>query len=147
MVLLTVPIRAHEEEKRHEYCPCRFRDKSDAERHRESLCAWRYSWSCSVPTYKSAFLSNTTSADACGFCGDEFRRSGWKKKPLLDKDWTERALHLNKVHKFKGCPQVKFHNTNDFRQHLTEIHNAKSGKWIGKLVNASFTGDVKRTKD
>ena len=50
-------------------------------------------------------------ADTCGYCGDEFPRSGGGDengalgipRHATDKDWEERIRHLQDVHKFREC--------------------------------------------
>ncbi|KAF9767927.1 hypothetical protein IL306_014841, partial [Fusarium sp. DS 682] len=75
-------LDAHEAEKQYKcsFCGNRFKAKNEAERHENSLHVRRHSWSCSALSgYDKAFHESTNrpgEADTCGYCGDEFPRSG-----------------------------------------------------------------------
>ncbi|KAM3431256.1 hypothetical protein NHJ13734_007381 [Beauveria thailandica] len=147
-------LAAHEAEKLYEcnYCGNRFKNKNEAERHQNSLHVRRHSWSCSALSgYDRAFHESTNrpgEADVCGYCGDEFARSGVTpgtgalsggvvpKRPT-DQDWEERIRHLQEVHKFRECnSSKKFYRADHFRQHLKHSHAGTSGKWTNMLENA-----------
>lgn len=147
-------LAAHEAEKQYEcnYCGNRFKNKNEAERHQNSLHVRRHSWSCSALSgYDRAFHESTNrpgEADVCGYCGDEFARSGLvpgtgalsggvlPKRPT-DQDWDERIRHLQEVHKFRECnSSKKFYRADHFRQHLKHSHAGTSGKWTNMLENA-----------
>ena len=103
----------------------------------------RHSWSCSALTgYERAFHDSTTKpgeADTCGYCGDEFPRSGRNQSGpfITDQDWEERIRHLQDVHKFRECnSSKKFYRADHFRQHLKHSHAGTSGKWTNMLENA-----------
>ncbi|RMY07472.1 hypothetical protein D0867_09333 [Hortaea werneckii] len=123
----------HESEKQYTcaYCPNRFKNKNEAERHQNSLHLRRHSWSCAALTgieaafHRSSAASNT---DICGYCGEEFSNPP---------QWAIRADHLNRVHKFGECNQAKkFFRADHFRQHLKHSHAGTSGKWTNTLENA-----------
>ncbi|RMX74791.1 hypothetical protein D0869_12250, partial [Hortaea werneckii] len=126
-------LRMHESEKQYTcaYCPNRFKNKNEAERHQNSLHLRRHSWSCAALTgieaafHRSSAASNT---DTCGYCGEEFPNPP---------QWAIRADHLNRVHKFGECNQAKkFFRADHFRQHLKHSHAGTSGKWTNTLENA-----------
>ena len=105
----------------------------------------RHSWSCSVLSgYDRAFHESTSrpgEADTCGYCGEEFLRSGHggrsMSKHVTPQDWEERARHLQDVHKFRECnSSKKFYRADHFRQHLKHSHAGTSGKWTNMLENA-----------
>jgi len=140
-----INYRTHEAEKQYEcsFCGNRFNNKNEAERHQNSLHVRRHSWSCSALTgYERAFHDSTTKpgkADTCGYCGDEFPRSG--RNPagafITEQDWEERIRHLQDVHKFQECnSSKKFYRADHFRQHLKHGHAGTSGKWTNMLENA-----------
>ena len=156
---LTSPTRhrLHEAEKQYEcsFCGNRFKNKNEAERHQNSLHVRRHSWSCSaLYSYDKAFHESTNrpgEADSCGYCGEEFARSGRGPAPGLapgapsssgarwatDEDWLERNRHLQEVHKFRECnSSKKFYRADHFRQHLKHSHAGTSGKWTNMLENA-----------
>ncbi|KAF2142437.1 uncharacterized protein K452DRAFT_18816 [Aplosporella prunicola CBS 121167] len=127
-------LRIHEMEKQYtcQYCPNRFKNKNEAERHQNSLHLRRHSWSCAaLAGVQAAFHPSTvhpTTADVCGYCGEEFPNPA---------DWDMRAEHLNHVHKFGECNQAKkFFRADHFRQHLKHSHAGTSGKWTNMLENA-----------
>ncbi|KAF4968702.1 hypothetical protein FZEAL_10350 [Fusarium zealandicum] len=148
-------LNAHEAEKQYEcsFCGNRFKNKNEAERHQNSLHVRRHSWSCSALSgYDKAFHDSTNrpgEADACGYCGDEFPRSGRgpgsgalsggnAPRHATDQDWDERIRHLQEVHKFRECnSSKKFYRADHFRQHLKHSHAGTSGKWTNMLENAS----------
>ncbi|KAI9155525.1 hypothetical protein HJFPF1_08109 [Paramyrothecium foliicola] len=147
-------LSAHEAEKQYEcsFCGNRFKNKNEAERHQNSLHVRRHSWSCSaLAGYDRAFHDSTNrpgEADTCGYCGDEFPRSGRgpgngalsggiAPRHVTDEDWEERIRHLQEVHKFGECNSgKKFYRADHFRQHLKHSHAGTSGKWTNMLENA-----------
>lgn len=145
-------LRAHEAEKQYEcsYCGNRFKNKNEAERHQNSLHVRRHSWSCSALLdhgYASAFHESTNrpgEADVCGFCGDEFTRSGvaGRARQATEQDWDLRLRHLQEVHKFRECnSSKKFFRADHFRQHLKHSHAGTSGKWTNMLENACMLNE------
>ncbi|KAL0934548.1 C2H2 finger domain-containing protein [Colletotrichum truncatum] len=141
-------LAAHEAEKQYEcsFCGNRFKNKNEAERHQNSLHVRRHSWSCSaLHSYDRAFHDSTNrpgEADSCGYCGEEFPRSGrgpgaTAPRHATDQDWEERIRHLQEVHKFRECnASKKFYRADHFRQHLKHSHAGTSGKWTNMLENA-----------
>lgn len=140
-------LSAHEAEKQYEcsFCGNRFKNKNEAERHQNSLHVRRHSWSCSalhVAGYDKAFHDSTNrpgEADTCGYCGDEFMRSGGAGRNRIptDQDWDDRLRHLQEVHKFRECnSSKKFYRADHFRQHLKHSHAGTSGKWTNMLETA-----------
>ncbi|KAL2158718.1 hypothetical protein VTH06DRAFT_4200 [Thermothelomyces fergusii] len=138
-------LRAHEAEKQYgcSFCGNRFKNKNEAERHQNSLHVRRHSWSCSALTsYERAFHDSTTrpgEADVCGYCGEEFPRTGQSPGGLTasEQDWDDRIRHLQDVHKFRECnASKKFYRADHFRQHLKHSHAGTSGKWTNMLENA-----------
>jgi hypothetical protein len=139
---------AHEAEKQYEcsFCGNRFKNKNEAERHQNSLHVRRHSWSCSaLKGYEGAFHDSTTAigeADTCGYCGEEFPRTGYSPSApqgrfITDADWELRIRHLQDVHKFRECnASKKFYRADHFRQHLKHSHAGTSGKWTNMLENA-----------
>lgn len=128
------PNRTHELEKQYTcaFCPNRFKNKNEAERHQNSLHLRRHSWSCAaLEGPHAAFHPSTThpgAADVCGYCGKEFANPP---------NWEERNDHLNHTHKFGECNQAKkFFRADHFRQHLKHSHAGSSGKWTNMLENA-----------
>lgn len=143
---------SHVQEKQYEcaYCRNRFKNKNEAERHQNSLHLRRHSWSCAALTgFPAAFHPSSTrpnEADTCGYCGEEFPRSGISS-PLsasdppvavaTDRDWDARIQHLQEIHKFGECNHAKkFFRADHFRQHLKHSHAGTSGKWTNMLENA-----------
>ncbi|RPA79265.1 hypothetical protein BJ508DRAFT_198343, partial [Ascobolus immersus RN42] len=125
-------LEQHESEKQHkcQYCDNKFKNKNEAERHQNSLHLRKHSWSCAALTSpESAFHpSKTSSADICGYCGQEFP---------LPANWDARMLHLTSDHKFGECNQAKkFFRADHFRQHLKHSHSGTSGKWTNQLETA-----------
>jgi hypothetical protein len=127
-------LRLHELEKQYtcQYCPNRFKNKNEAERHQNSLHLRRHSWSCAaLAGVRAAFHpspSHSVAADVCGYCGEEFANPA---------DWDARSEHLNHVHKIGECNQAKkFFRADHFRQHLKHSHAGTSGKWTNTLENA-----------
>ncbi|KAF2184296.1 hypothetical protein K469DRAFT_579571 [Zopfia rhizophila CBS 207.26] len=127
-------LRIHELEKQYtcQYCPNRFKNKNEAERHQNSLHLRRHSWSCAaLAGVRAAFHPSPThsaAADVCGYCGEEFPNPA---------NWEARSEHLNHVHKFGECNQAKkFFRADHFRQHLKHSHAGTSGKWTNMLENA-----------
>lgn len=146
--ILTVCSSAHEMEKQYEcnYCGNRFKNKNEAERHQNSLHVRRHSWSCAaLSSYDRAFHESTFrpgEADSCGYCGEEFMRSGLvtsrsDTRHTTEQDWDDRIRHLQDVHKFRECnASKKFFRADHFRQHLKHSHAGTSGKWTNMLENA-----------
>ncbi|KAF2872443.1 hypothetical protein BDV95DRAFT_492253 [Massariosphaeria phaeospora] len=127
-------LRVHELEKQYtcQYCPNRFKNKNEAERHQNSLHLRRHSWSCAaLAGVRAAFHpspAQSAAADVCGYCGQEFPNPA---------NWDVRSEHLNHVHKFGECNQAKkFYRADHFRQHLKHSHAGTSGKWTNMLENA-----------
>ncbi|KAH7149053.1 hypothetical protein B0J13DRAFT_296229 [Dactylonectria estremocensis] len=141
-------LSAHESEKQYNcsFCGNRFKNKNEAERHQNSLHVRRHSWSCSALSgYDRAFHESTNrpgEADACGYCGDEYPRSGRgpganAPRHATEQDWDERIRHLQETHKFRECnSSKKFYRADHFRQHLKHSHAGTSGKWTNMLENA-----------
>ncbi|ETS78977.1 hypothetical protein PFICI_08830 [Pestalotiopsis fici W106-1] len=140
-------LSAHAAEKQYEcsFCGNRFKNKNEAERHQNSLHVRRHSWSCSalhLAGYDKAFHESTNrpgEADACGYCGEEFLRSGGAGRARLptEQDWDDRLRHLQEVHKFRECnSSKKFFRADHFRQHLKHSHAGTSGKWTNMLETA-----------
>ncbi len=140
--------RAHEAEKQYEcaYCGNRFKNKNEAERHQNSLHVRRHSWSCSaIQGYDRVFHESTSQPglmDTCGYCGDEFPRSGGGPsastlRHATEADWDDRIRHLQEVHKFRECnASKKFYRADHFRQHLKHSHAGTAGKWTNQLETA-----------
>jgi hypothetical protein len=144
---------AHEAKKQYQcsFCGNRFKNKNEAERHRNSLHLRRYSWSCStLPNYQQAFYDSTNNpdeADICGYCGEEFTRTGRGPSNgdlngaiavtfVTNEGWEERMRHLQEAHNFRDCKRdKKFYRTDHFRQHLKHSHAGTSGKWLSMLEN------------
>lgn len=144
-------LNAHEQEKQYEcaYCRNRFKNKNEAERHQNSLHLRRHSWSCAALSgYAAAFHtspSRPNEADSCGYCGEEFLRtgissptaSGHQVAIATEQDWEIRIVHLQEMHKFRECNHAKkFFRADHFRQHLKHSHAGTSGKWTNMLENA-----------
>ena len=142
---------AHQQEKQYycAYCRNRFKNKNEAERHQNSLHLRRHSWSCAaLSSYAAAFHTSPTQpseADSCGYCGEEFLRSGISSPTsnsqqvafITDQDWDIRIAHLMEMHKFGECNHAKkFFRADHFRQHLKHSHAGTSGKWTNMLENA-----------
>lgn len=125
--------RTHESEKQYAcaYCPNRFKNKNEAERHQNSLHLRRHSWSCAALTTPQAAFHLSTNGnghDICGFCGQEYSNPP---------DWSERTQHLTLTHKYGQCNLVKkFFRADHFRQHLKHSHDGTSGKWTNMLESA-----------
>ncbi|KAL8970683.1 MAG: hypothetical protein Q9183_001402 [Haloplaca sp. 2 TL-2023] len=140
-------LRAHESEKQYvcNFCPNRFKNKNEAERHQNSLHLRKNSWSCATLSgeFQRVFHPSTTTSqhasqpptpsdmvaavDICGYCGQEFAN---EPQP----DWNDRVSHLTSVHKFGECNQSKkFFRADHFRQHLKHSHAGTSGKWTNML--------------
>ncbi|KAF5705938.1 zinc finger protein [Fusarium globosum] len=158
------PKRAHEDEKPNKcsICTNRFKNKNEAVRHEKSLHVRSHWWSCSALSgYDNAFHDSTTKpgeADICGYCGDDFLRSGRGPGPgalssgnpprhATDQDWDERTRHLEKVHKFRECDSSKkFFRADHFRQHVKHSHAGTLGQWTNMLENACMLEEDKETK-
>ncbi|KAI5239376.1 hypothetical protein E4T43_06799 [Aureobasidium subglaciale] len=124
-------LRAHHMEKQYSclYCPNRFKNKNEAERHQNSLHLRRHSWSCAaLNTIETVFHTSPTTngaTDICGYCGEEFPNPA---------DWNHRRDHVLQTHKFGECNQAKkFFRADHFRQHLKHSHAGTSGKWTNML--------------
>jgi len=86
---------------------------------------------------------NRPDADTCGYCGEDFPRSGFSSPSPntgqqvsipTDQDWEVRILHLQEMHKFGECNHAKkFFRADHFRQHLKHSHAGTSGKWTNVL--------------
>ncbi|KAK4899059.1 hypothetical protein LTR49_027699 [Elasticomyces elasticus] len=125
-------LRLHEAEKQYTcaYCPNRFKNKNEAERHQNSLHLRKHSWSCTALSGPEAAFHQISvhGADVCGYCGDEFSNPP---------QWDIRAEHLNHVHKFGECNRAKkFFRADHFCQHLKHSHAGISGKWTNLLEAA-----------
>ncbi|KAI9643386.1 hypothetical protein NHQ30_008005 [Ciborinia camelliae] len=144
-------LNAHEQEKQYEcqYCRNRFKNKNEAERHQNSLHLRRHSWSCAaLADWAHAFHpcpSRPNDADTCGYCGEDFPRSGVTSpgpngppmRMATNDDWDHRVAHLQEMHKFGECNHAKkFFRADHFRQHLKHSHAGTSGKWTNMLENA-----------
>ncbi|EXK24863.1 hypothetical protein FOMG_18444 [Fusarium oxysporum f. sp. melonis 26406] len=147
-------LNAHEAEKQYQcsFCGNHFKNKNEAERHQNSLHVRDYSWSCSALSGYDEVFHNSTNrpgeADTCGYCGDEFPRSGRGPgtgaltsdnlpRHATDQDWDKRITHLQEVHKFRECnSSKKFFRADHFRQHLKHSHAGTSGKWTNMMENA-----------
>jgi len=120
------------------YCPNRFKNKNEAERHQNSLHLRRHSWSCAAlggvqAAYHESSIHPTT-ADVCGYCGEEFSNPP---------NWDVRAEHLCSVHKYGECNQAKkFFRADHFRQHLKHSHAGTSGKWTNILEHACMKEEI-----
>ena len=122
-----------------------------------SLHLRRHSWSCSALTsYDRAFHQSPTlpgQIDTCGYCGEDFRRSGppngtKKIRETTEEDWDERIRHLQEVHKFGECnSSKKFFRADHFRQHLKHSHAGASGKWTNMLESACMIDEEPRLGD
>ncbi|KAJ3549543.1 hypothetical protein NM208_g455 [Fusarium decemcellulare] len=153
-------VNAHEIEKQYKctFCGNRFKNKNEAERHQNSLHIRRFSWSCSAlygnhGAFHDSF-NHPGKVDICGYCGDEFPRSGHSPVPntisdgeaprhATSQDWDERIRHLHSVHKFKECNQSKkFYRADHFKQHLKHSHASTSGKWTNMLEDACMVEEV-----
>ncbi|KAE9367351.1 hypothetical protein N431DRAFT_349177, partial [Stipitochalara longipes BDJ] len=138
-------LEAHEQEKQYRcaYCKKPFQNKNEAERHQNVVHLHRYSWSCAtLAGYANAFhnsLTKPNEADTCGYCGEDFPRSGsgLGGSTTTDQDWEVRIGHLQEIHKFGECNHAKkFFRVDHFRQHLKHSHAATNGKWTSMLENA-----------
>ncbi|KAH8685548.1 hypothetical protein BGZ60DRAFT_522839 [Tricladium varicosporioides] len=143
-------LDAHEQEKQYQcaYCHNRFKNKNEAERHQNSLHLRRHSWSCAALSgYPAAFHPSSTrpnEADTCGYCGEDFPRSGISSPSAgphvyvaTERDWDQRIAHLQEMHKFGECNHAKkFFRADHFRQHLKHSHAGTSGKWTNMLENS-----------
>ncbi|KAK0725108.1 hypothetical protein B0H67DRAFT_481228 [Lasiosphaeris hirsuta] len=138
-------LKIHEAENPYEcsFCGNRFKNKNEAERHQNSLHLCRDNWSCSVMTgYEQLFFDsrvNPGESDTCGYCGEEFPRSGCNATGVFitDHNWEERIHHLQGIHRFRECnPSKKFFSADHFRQHLKYGHAGISGIWTDELEHA-----------
>ncbi|EXL90445.1 hypothetical protein NOF04DRAFT_20639 [Fusarium oxysporum II5] len=147
-------LNTHKAEKPYKCAFCRnyFKNQGDVERHKKSTHGRLSSWSCSALSgYESASHESTDrpgQADTCGYCGDEFPRSGCGPdigvsisgnvpQTVTDHDRGERLRHLEEVHNFRKCKSsAKFPRADNFREHLKRIHAGTSGKWINVLINS-----------
>jgi hypothetical protein len=128
------------------HCRNRFKNKNEARRHQASIHLRRHSWSCfALSSYKGAFYQSSSrpgKADTCGYCGEEFLRSGILSPTpgglhvteVTEQDWKLRMIHLQKVHKYNECNVgKKFFRADHFRQHLKHSHASSSGPWTNTL--------------
>lgn len=126
-------LQVHKMEKQYacDFCNNRFKNKNEAERHRNSLHLRKHSWSCAALSgEKAAFHSSQRPGafDVCGYCGKEFPTPA---------NWDLRREHLTTEHKFGDCNQAKkFFRADHFRQHLKHSHSGTAGKWTNVLENA-----------
>uniref|UniRef100_A0A8H7K6C3 C2H2-type domain-containing protein n=1 Tax=Bionectria ochroleuca TaxID=29856 RepID=A0A8H7K6C3_BIOOC len=146
-------LKAHEAEKQYncQYCGNRFKNKNEAERHQNSLHVRPHSWSCSaLKDYKRAFHESNSrpyEADTCGYCGEDFSRSGRSPgsngpRYATERDWEERSRHLQDCHEFGECnTSKKFFRADNFRQHLKHSHAGVSGKWTNMLETACMINE------
>ncbi|EWZ78149.1 hypothetical protein FOWG_17525 [Fusarium oxysporum f. sp. lycopersici MN25] len=157
-------LSTHNAEKPYKCAFCRncFKNQGDVERHKKSTHGRLSSWSCSALSgYESAFHESTDrpgQADTCGYCGDEFPRSGCGSdtgvsisgnvpQTVTDHDRGERLRHLEEVHNFRKCkPSAKFPRADNFREHLKRIHAGTSGKWINVLINVCMLKEGPATR-
>ncbi|KAF2280602.1 uncharacterized protein EI97DRAFT_368244 [Westerdykella ornata] len=114
------------------FCPNRFKNKNEMERHQQSIHIRRYSWSCiRIPGIRAAFSPSPCShgtTDVCGYCGEEFPNPP---------NWTARQEHVSQVHKTDDASKCRlFWRTDHFRQHLKHTHAGTSGKWTNSLEAA-----------
>ena len=129
------------------FCHNRFKNKTEAERHQNSLHLRCHSWSCAaISSHEAAFHLSTspnsqtthgpaTDIDTCGYCGKEFRD--------FPRDWNGRIEHLINVHKFGECNRTKkFYRADHFRQHLRHSHAGTRGKWTNVLENACIKDEA-----
>jgi hypothetical protein len=110
----------------------------------DSFTSQRVYWSCAaLSSENSAFHISPTrpdEADTCGYCGDEFSRTGLANanglmtSPL---DWEHRLYHRSIIHNYRECNQAeKFYSEDHFLQHLVHRHAGTNGKWTIMLTNA-----------
>lgn len=150
-IVSNLKTTVHEQEKQYgcAYCRKRFKKKNEAKRHQDSIHLRRHSWSCAALSgYAAAFYnspSRPSEADSCGYCGEEFLRSGISSATLsghqvsvaTEQDWEVPIMHLREMHKFRECNYAKkFFRADHFRQHLKHSHAGSSGKWTTMLENA-----------
>ncbi|KAJ5603747.1 hypothetical protein N7537_006703 [Penicillium hordei] len=146
-------LRAHEMVKQYScpYCNHRFKNKNEAERHRNHLHLRRYSWSCAtLITFQAAFNASISpynqtnvgpSHDMCGYCGEEFPN-------FPQADCNRRFEHLTTMHKFGECSNTKkFYRADHFRQHLKHSHAGTSGKWTDILETACMKEEHARASE
>ncbi|KAI1101045.1 hypothetical protein F4804DRAFT_344261 [Jackrogersella minutella] len=132
-------LSAHEAERQYEcsFCNTRFKSKNEAERHQNSLHVRRYVWSCSsiLSSQFQESINQPGVADTCGYCGEDFPRSGEGfVRYVTDQDWKERLGHVQEAHKFGECNLAKkFYRADHFRQHLKHSHAATFGRWTNGL--------------
>ncbi|KAI1383864.1 uncharacterized protein F4822DRAFT_53714 [Hypoxylon trugodes] len=152
-------LSAHENERKYQcsFCGTRFKSKNEAERHENSLHVRRQAWSCSnilKTGYTNIFqesLNQPGIADTCGYCGEDFLRSGEGiPKHATEKDWDERLTHVRETHKFGECnSSKKFYRADHFRQHVKHSHSATLGRWINALESVCMIDvpDPKKSGD
>ncbi|EXK78011.1 hypothetical protein FOQG_17303 [Fusarium oxysporum f. sp. raphani 54005] len=157
-------LKTHEAEKPYKcsFCGNRFKNRNEAVRHQNSLHVRSRSWSCSALSgYSQAFHDSTTRSgevDICGYCGDEFPRSGRgpgtsalsggnPPRHPTDQDWDKRARHLEEIHKFRECDSSKkFFRADHFRQHVEHSHAGTRGKWTNMLENTCMLEEDTETR-
>ena len=159
--------RSHEAENLYEcgLCSFKFRSWEAFDKHQKAHHGTgRTNWSCwALTSYGQVFsaISNSPSpspsssgdssstqtptksaaSDQCGYCGQEFPKSGRALDVhggffVTENDWKERIQHLQAVHYFRECnPSKKFYRIQHFRQHVKHSHAGRSGSWSGMLEN------------
>ncbi|KAF7532131.1 hypothetical protein G7054_g8253 [Neopestalotiopsis clavispora] len=138
-------LRSHAAERPHECSECsiKFKNKSEADRHRNSRHIRSNVWSCALLCleYGKAFhesVDNPGRADSCGFCGKEFSRSGNDGSAFIptQQDLDDRLRHLKEAHKFHECESFvnskEFYRADHFRQHLKQ-HAVERGRKVNYL--------------
>ncbi|KAH7232900.1 hypothetical protein BKA59DRAFT_446395 [Fusarium tricinctum] len=144
-------LTAHESEKQYKcsFCGNGFKNKNEAERHQNFIHVRRHAWSCSnLSGYDRTFSESDIQpgqCDTCGYCGDDFSRSGQadgQTRYTTDQDWDERIKHLQESHNFGNCnASKKFFRADHFRQHLKHSHAGVNGKWIATLELACMVAN------
>jgi hypothetical protein len=101
-----------------------------------------------LSSYAAAFHNSPSrpdEADSCGYCGEEFLRSGNSSATTsghqvvaaTEQDWQVRKMHLRETHKFRQCNYAKkFFRADHFRQHLKHSHAGINGEWTTRLERA-----------
>lgn len=111
------------------YCPYRFNDKHEAERHQNSLHLRQYTWSCGIlQNPRDAFKHLSFGVSICCYCGTYLLCH-----PLDE----ELRTHLVRDHRFGECNEAKnFFRADHFRQHLIHSHGAVRGTWTDTIEDA-----------
>lgn len=97
-----------------------------------------------MPDDTAAFRNSPSrpdEADSCGYCGEEFLRSGISSATVsghvvTEREWKIRIKHLQTVHNFRECDEKKFFRADHFRQHLVHCHAGTSGEWTHIIEDA-----------